>query len=69
MSVSTVCHIVTGQGRSSLGDSFVLADWIVGVFGSSGLIDRPHGCLYMWTIPLSGCIDICSSYIPFYSQA
>ena len=39
------------------------------VFGTYGLIDRPSECLYVHTIPLYGCMERCSNYIAFSSQA
>ena len=47
-----------------LGTLFVLADWQVRVFESSGLVDRLSSCMYVHTIPLSGCTDRCSRYTP-----
>ena len=34
--------------RGYLGLSYVASDWIVIVFGSYGIIDRPSGHLSMW---------------------
>ena len=50
------------------GAPFVLTDWHVRVFWSSGLIGRPYEQLYVHTIPLSGCMYRCSHYTPFSSQ-
>ena len=64
-----VLYHVTGTRRGSLGTLFVLADWQVRVFWSSGLVDRPSDLLYIRTIFLSEWMDRISRYIPFYSQA
>ena len=57
------------MGIGSHGASFVLADWRVGVFWSSGYVDRPSERLYVRIIPLSGCMDRLSRYISFSPQA
>ena len=61
-------NLVTGPRRGSLGELFVLVDWRVRVFWSSGLVDRPPDCLYVGTFPLPGCMDRRSCYIPLSSQ-
>ena len=42
--------------------------WRVRVFWSSSLVYRPSDKLHVCTIPLSGCMDRRSCYIPFYYQ-
>ena len=59
---------VTGLLIGSVGESFILSDWRVRVFWSSGIVDIPSDRLYVRTIPLSGCMDRRSRYIPFSSQ-
>ena len=58
-----------GVRRGYLGVSFVLADWQVRVFWSSGIVDRPSDCLYIRIILISGCTYRLSRYIPFSYQA
>ena len=74
---STIPHIllqhleslVTGPRRGVPGGaSFLLLDWQVRVFWSSGIVDRPSGRMYIRNFPLSGCMDRCYHHIPFYSQ-
>ena len=55
--------------KGSTRTSFVPADWQVRVFGPSGLIDIPYGCMYVQSIHMSGCLDIRSHYTPSYSQS
>ena len=57
---------VTGPWSRYLGASLIPVDWQVGLFGPSGILDRPYECLYICTIPLSGCMDRHSNYIPGY---
>ena len=38
-------------------------DGKMGVFGFSGIVDRPFYSLSVWNIPISGCMDIHSQYI------
>ena len=45
-----------------LGMSFIAVDWLVRVFGSSGILGRPSECLYIRTIPIYGCMDRWSHY-------
>ena len=42
------------EERGSMGTAFVLADFQVRVFWSSGTVDRPSVYMYIRTIPLSG---------------
>ena len=63
----TLC--VMGAQSGPLGALFVLTDWRVRVFGSSGLVARPYDHLSIWTIPPSGCMEIQSRYTPFFYQA
>ena len=55
------------EERGSMGTAFVLADFQVRVFWSSGTVDRPSVYMYIRTIPLSGCMDGRSRCIPFSS--
>ena len=48
-----VIGFVTGPLNMSLGVLFVLADWQVGMFGLSGIVDRPSDRLFVWNITLS----------------
>ena len=48
---------------------FVSADWQVRMFWLYGILDIPYDRLYLHTITLSGCMDICSCYIQFYYQS
>ena len=38
-------------------------DWQVRVFMPSGIIDTPSDRMYVWTIPMSGCMDRLYCYI------
>ena len=52
----------------SLGASSVLEYWRVRVFSSFCMVDILSVCLSVRTIFLSGCIYICSCYIPLSYQ-
>ena len=39
-----------------------MEDWLVRVFWSSSLVDRPSDCLYVLNIPISGCMNRRSCY-------
>ena len=39
-----------------------MLDWRVRVFGPSDIVDRPSYCMYIRSIPLSGCMNIRSCY-------
>ena len=47
---------VTGPRSGSLGALLVPADWQVRLFGVSGIIDIMSNRLYIYTIPIYGCI-------------
>ena len=56
-------YLVTGPRSKSLGASFVIEDWQVRVFGSSGLVYRTSECLSIQTIHWSGFVDRLTCYI------
>ena len=51
--------------RESLGELFVPVDFQVRVFGTSGIVYRPSEHLSVQNIPLYGCIDRLSCFMPF----
>ena len=68
MEISRTWKAVMGPWMGSLGALFVSEDWRLRLFWLYGLVDRPSERLYVRNIPLSGCMERCSCYIPFYSQ-
>ena len=63
MSVKRAVFHVTGTWRRSLVALFVLVNWQVRVSWQSVLVDIPYERLYIYTIPLYGCMARCFSYI------
>ena len=47
-----------GSNQWSPRTSFLMVDWQVRVFDSSGILDRPSECVSVKNIPMSGCMDI-----------
>ena len=58
-----------GPRRWYLGSSFVLADWQVRAFGTSGILDITSDHMYIRTITMFGCMGRRYRYTPFYYQA
>ena len=67
VSVKRAGFHLMGSWSRSLRVSFVSADWRLGVFCLSGLVDRPSNLLYLRNIPLSGCMGRRSHYSHLFS--
>ena len=61
---------VTGPRRRYLGGVIITPEyWLVMVFKTSGIVDRPYEFLYVRTIPMYMCMDRLSRYTPFSYQS